>query len=155
MLMTYCPAPGVLFVDVGLVVKELWYDLDPTLSAGIHQWRHVISEENNKEYEYWNFKEKSSLQPHLTSTPQSTDSVLVTEIRSFTFHFFIQCIYKISWNIPNKNQTKRSTSNLNSGMIEPIFSVVYFQITNMTRYLYKYNFIYEINWKQFNLFSKV
>lgn len=57
MLMTYCPAPGVLFVDVGLVVKELWYDLDPTLSAGIHQWRHVISEENNKEYEYWNLKE--------------------------------------------------------------------------------------------------
>lgn len=57
MLMTYCPAPGVLFVDVGLVVKELWYDLDPTLSAGIHQWRHVISEENNKEYEYWSFKE--------------------------------------------------------------------------------------------------
>lgn len=93
MLMTYCPAPGVLFVDVGLVVKELWYDLDPTLSAGIHQWRHVISEENNKEYEYWNFKENKFLQPHLTTTPQSTDSVLVTEIRSFTFHFFIQCIY--------------------------------------------------------------
>lgn len=23
MLRTYCPAPGVLFVDVGLVVKEL------------------------------------------------------------------------------------------------------------------------------------
>lgn len=154
MLMTYCPAPGVLFVDVGLVVKELWYDLDPTLSAGIHQWRHVISEENNKEYEYWNFKENKFLQPHLTSTPQSTDSVLVTEIRSFTFHFFIQCIYMyiytISWNMPNKNQTKRSTSNLNSGMIEPIFSVVYFQITNMTMYLNKYNFIYEINWKQFN-----
>lgn len=97
-------------------------------------------------------KKTSSLQPHLTSTPQSTDSVLVTEIRSFTFHFFIQWIYMytISWNMPNKNQTKRSTSNLNSGMIEPIFSVVYFQITNMTMYLYKYNFIYEINWKQFN-----
>lgn len=85
---------------------------------------------------------KNSLQPHLTSTPQSTDSVLVTEIRSFTFHFFIQCIYiyTISWNMPNKNQTKRSTSNLNSGMIKPIFSVVYFQITNMTRYFIQIQF---------------
>lgn len=89
-------------------------------------------------------KKTSSLQPHLTSTPQSTDSVLVTEIRSFTFHFFIPCIYMyiytISWNMPNKNQTKRSTSNLNSGMIKPIFSVVYFQITNMTRYFIQIQF---------------
>lgn len=88
-------------------------------------------------------KKTSSLQPHLTSTPQSTDSVLVTEIRSFTFHFFYTMyiyIYTISWNMPNKNQTKRSTSNLNSGMIKPIFSVVYFQITNMTRYFIQIQF---------------
>lgn len=143
MLMTYCPAPGVLFVDVGLVVKELWYDLDPTLSAGIHQWRHVISEENNKEYEYWNFKENkfftTTFDKHTPIYRFCASNWNKVIHISFFYTMYIY-IYTISWNMPNKNQTKRSTSNLNSGMIKPIFSVVYFQITNMTRYFIQIQF---------------
>lgn len=119
--MTYCPAPGVLFVDVSLVVKEFWYDLDSTLSTGIHQWRHMISEKKKItgdwntckkwRHDIWNkhikiIMKTISWQPHLTSTHQSTRTCLVTKKRSF-----IPFLHMFLWNVPNNEQIERSIFN--------------------------------------------